>query len=43
MTGRDADMLGALKNGWGHTDFGVFAQVTKTGCVSIGGAVEVIE
>ncbi|MCP5039323.1 MAG: MOSC domain-containing protein [Rhodobacteraceae bacterium] len=28
---RDADTLGTLKAGWGHTDFGVYAVVTKTG------------
>lgn len=37
---RDIDTLNGLKNGWGHTDFGVYALVTKTGCVKIEDTVE---
>jgi len=39
---RDADTLGALENGWGHTDFGVYAEVTQTGMIRPGDSVEVI-
>jgi uncharacterized protein len=36
-TGRiDADTLGALEAGWGHTDFGVYAEVTEGGVVAVG-------
>ncbi|MGR3661253.1 MAG: MOSC domain-containing protein [Paracoccaceae bacterium] len=37
---RDADTLDGLKNGWGHTDFGVYALVTKTGSLKIDDNVE---
>ena len=33
---RDADTLGALLSGWGHTDFGVYAVVTKSGTIAVG-------
>jgi uncharacterized protein YcbX len=39
---RDADTLGALKDGWGHTDFGVYALVTKSGQVQTGDTIEVL-
>ncbi|MDE9451113.1 MOSC domain-containing protein [Aliiroseovarius sp. Z3] len=39
---RDADTLGALKQGWGHQQFGVYAQVTKPGHVHIDSPVEVL-
>ena len=42
-TGRfDADTLGALENGWGHNDFGVYAEVLEGGPVRPGDAVEVL-
>ncbi len=31
---RDANTLRALEDGWGHTDFGVYAQVTRGGRVA---------
>jgi hypothetical protein len=33
---QDADTMGALKTGYGHTDFGVFARVIRGGTVAIG-------
>lgn len=36
---RDADTLAALRDGWGHTDFGVYATVTRGGPVAEGDAV----
>ena len=39
-TGRiDADTLGALEAGWGHQDFGVYAEVISGGPVAVGDAV----
>lgn len=36
-TGRpDADTLGALEAGWGHQDFGVYAEVVEGGRVAVG-------
>jgi uncharacterized protein YcbX len=32
----DADTLGALRAGWGHEDFGVYAEVTSGGRVALG-------
>jgi uncharacterized protein YcbX len=32
----DADTLGALQAGWGHQDFGVYAEVVAGGPVAIG-------
>jgi uncharacterized protein len=32
----DADTLGALRAGWGHQDFGVYAEVVEAGRVAIG-------
>lgn len=39
---RDADTLGALKTGWDHKDFGVYAKVTKSGNIKTGDTVEVL-
>ena len=36
---RDADTLGALNSFCGHQDFGIYAEVTKTGDIAIGDAV----
>lgn len=36
---RDADTLGALAAGWGHRDFGVYAEVLAGGRVAVGDAV----
>lgn len=33
---RDADTLGALRNGWGHLDFSVRAEVSIGGTISVG-------
>lgn len=33
---RDADTLGALEAGWGHRDFGVYAEVIEGGAVTVG-------
>jgi hypothetical protein len=33
---RDADTLGALEAGWGHQDFGVYAEVVAGGPVALG-------
>jgi uncharacterized protein YcbX len=42
-TGRfDADTLGALEAGWGHTDFGTYAVVVEAGPVRRGDAVTVL-
>lgn len=38
---RDADTLGALEAGWGHRDFGVYAEVVGGGTVAVGDAVTV--
>jgi uncharacterized protein YcbX len=39
-TGRiDADTLGALQAGWGHRDFGVYAEVVEGGRVAVGDGV----
>jgi uncharacterized protein YcbX len=34
----DADTLGALEAGWGHRDFGVYAEVVEGGPVALGDA-----
>lgn len=39
---RDTDVLGHLETGWGHTDFGVYAEVTDGGEVAVGDGVEVL-
>jgi hypothetical protein len=36
---RDADTLGGLEAGWGHRDFGVYAEVVAGGRVATGDAV----
>lgn len=38
----DADTLGALQDGWGHQQIGVYGIVTKTGDIHTGDSVEVI-
>ncbi|HET9067648.1 MAG TPA: MOSC domain-containing protein [Amaricoccus sp.] len=37
----DADTLGALRAGWGHEDFGVYAEVVAGGRVAVGDAAAV--
>lgn len=37
---RDTDTLGALEQGWGHRDFGVYAEVISTGEISVGDTIE---
>lgn len=39
---RDADTLGALEQGWGHRDFGVYGRVVTTGTVKVGDPVQVL-
>ncbi len=39
---RDADTLGALRDGWGHTDFGVYAEVVQGGDVHLDDMAKVI-
>ncbi|WP_414896817.1 MOSC domain-containing protein [Rhodovulum sp. YEN HP10] len=39
---RDADTLGALQAGWGHKQFGVYAEVIEGGRVALGDAVEAL-
>ncbi len=39
---RDADTLGALRRGYGHQDFGVYARVTAGGAVAEGDTLEVL-
>lgn len=39
---RDADTLGALQDGWGHQEFGIYGVVTKTGDVRQGDEIEVL-
>jgi uncharacterized protein YcbX len=42
-TGRtDADTLSALKTGWGHQDFGIYATVTEGGRVAVGDRLELL-
>lgn len=36
---RDAHTLAALRDGWGHTDFGVYAVVSRSGAIAEGDAV----
>ncbi len=38
----DADTLGALEDGWGHKDLGVYAEVVEGGDVSIADKVELL-
>jgi len=37
----DADTLGALEEGYGHIDFGVYARVTQAGAIARGDKVEI--
>lgn len=39
---RDADTLGALEQGWGHRNFGIYAEVIQDGDVSDGDKIEVL-
>lgn len=39
---RDADTLGALESHFGHTWFGIYAEVTRTGALAVGDPVEVL-
>lgn len=39
---RDAETLRALRQGWGHRDFGVMAVVTKGGDIAAGDGVEIV-
>ncbi|ARE40933.1 MOSC domain protein [Rhodovulum sp. P5] len=39
---RDADTLGALKQRWGHTDLGVYAEVVAGGRVALGDTLTVL-
>jgi hypothetical protein len=33
---QDADTMAALEGGFGHTDFGIYARVTRGGTVALG-------
>ena len=39
---RDADTLGALDAGWGHRNFGIYAQVVQDGAVALGDELEIL-
>lgn len=39
---RDLDTLGALNTNWNHQDFGIYAEVTRTGAIAVGAPVEVL-
>ncbi|WP_204113252.1 MOSC domain-containing protein [Shimia biformata] len=39
---RDANTLGILKEGWNHTDFGVYAEVTMSGQIAVDDKIEVL-
>lgn len=39
---RDADTLGALDAGWGHRNFGIYAEVVQDGAVALGDNVEIL-
>jgi len=39
---RDADTLGALQDGWGHQDFGVYAEVLEGGELCVGDTARVL-
>lgn len=39
---RDLDTLGALKTNWNHQDFGIYAEVTRSGRVAIGDIVQAL-
>lgn len=38
----DADTLGALRDGWQHSDFGIYAEVVSGGGIAIGDAAELL-
>lgn len=38
----DADTLGALQDGWGHKDFGVYVEVAISGTVSVGDTLDLV-
>ena len=40
---RDADTLAALKTHFGHQNFGVYAEVTRSGDITLGDPIEVLE
>lgn len=39
----DADTLGALRDGWGHKQFGVYAEVIEGGRVAVGDPAQVVQ
>lgn len=39
---RDTDILGTLREGWGHTQFGIYAVVTKGGQIALDDKVEAL-
>ena len=39
---RDADTLAALRDGWNHQDFGVYARVIKGGKVALNDTAKVV-
>lgn len=39
---RDLDTLGALNTNWNHQDFGIYAEVTRTGAIAVGDRIEVL-
>ncbi len=39
---RDAETLAALQTGWQHTEFGVYAEVVRSGVIQIGDRLEVL-
>ncbi len=39
---RDADTLAVLRQGWGHQDFGIYAEVVTSGNVSVGDLLEIM-
>ena len=39
---RDVNTLSLLEQGWGHTNFGVYAQVISSGAIALGNSIEVI-
>lgn len=40
---RDADTLGALRAGWGHQNFGIYARVVEGGAVHRGDGLDVVQ
>src|SRR6056297_307099 len=39
---RDLDTLAALDTNWNHQDFGIYAEVTRTGAIAVGDRIEVL-